>query len=1017
MNRRGRKARATAFGIAAVVLSAGVASSADAFSWANFGTIGHAGNRLIRTPHRGDRLPSRPVLIKVHAGKRVEHFRVQLNGNEIGAQFSEPTDRGVRRLVAGSPQGLRHGRNRLHARADDRRKSIRFRVRHGRALGGGFGGGGPGTPAHSPPAVPVDTMTFENGSGASGIKVGDNFYPSDPFPGGRLPWAQVVALHRDTLEPAVVKDDNDDPIFEGNSTIGCDDEAANCPEAQEELRDDLAALGPSTLVIVSAPMPSSGNCSDVAIPAGLEAALSGMGVSSTGFDQQTDSHSCGAISAIGIPGITPGEADWHAVAKQPGGGRMQGSLILDNELKYTFESYDRVELDTQAQGSTDSQNVIQVGDKTYKQSFSGGIHDGGGFQVIVLDAQTLAPTSPPQWFETDQSDKSALIGQLTAMRNLIHGANAADAQHRKLVLIASLGSPAIQYYARNHITAPDDQINTALSGLVDEVEQAGGTRNAFYSMLDPGLYKKNSYSLLAAGNSGPGQGAEEFGKGISGNGTGPLNTTPIAGQLARTGRNWAFELQGSPRIEQSGADLQLATSQLTDVAFQKPSRWPETDPDLFPTAAERTRKQNAIKWIGLHTSLKTEYPRDQYWSHKYLQSGDFDEQFWRDWAHEVQAKAYPGDGLGFNSDDFQWAKDELAGSDPSKPGGEVGWLIQTFKFLGGIAEPFGQSAQNNWSILQARADEINNNEDLKSDKDATTYATTSTIFKVINVGRNLLGLTPEVGEVFSALNEAFDAGVELVELANGEPASADFKPSVGQMGNALATRLTEAQTVLSKRLPEMISADYLKLKTIGACASDEDACPFNTNNWAYGNREQQAASNALVKATDVWAYGQLLPTKYTVFKLAPWWRTKVDGVHFFNHTFYEGVQRLYPFDGLPDSAQFAAPLYRNIPSYSHELYRDADDVWHVRGDTWRVSALGRLANHGTGTDPWVMRFPGSATTNKLFGPTASGGYGLDPETFFDTQFDGPGQTQAFKKYPTPAEPVGWCGFDGGVCDQ
>ena len=70
-------------------------------------------------------------------------------------------------------------------------------------------------------------------------------------------------------------------------------------------------------------------------------------------------------------------------------------------------------------------------------------------------------------------------------------------------------------------------------------------------------------------------------------------------------------------------------------------------------------------------------------------------------------------------------------------------------------------------------------------------------------------------------------------------------------------------------------------------------------------------------------------------------------VVFFGWNYYNGLDCCYyPFDGLPDSAQFATPVYRNIPSYSHSIHFEQNQGWRSTGDTWRIYALGYLDGSG-----------------------------------------------------------------------
>ena len=1059
------------------------------------------GRHVILSPKSGKGVPAKPVLVRVHTGRKPHRFRAQLNGHPIAKYFSRPSHHGVRKLEVSLSYGLHHGRNRLHVRVGHHRTDgAKFRVWKGRPLIGagidrtvalgaqvllkgrfrepprghsktsaqrpaaGQAGGSqfewsttdapPGSPLTAPrgsgrkatftpeapgryslqvsvpagdgksafdttavkvdppPAVPVDTM-FPTGDTLTAVKVGDQVYKpeaDDPYE----VWAQLVALDRKTLTPVTGQ-----LADLANKTYTCQ-RSADCPR---DLSSDLARLGPDEIAIVTNPYPPNayfnGACNpgDDEVPVGLEPVLSRIGVSATGFDDQpTQLCAAGGISAIGVPGTKPGEGDWHSVATSTrmGAGRMQGYLVFNNGNHYAFTGYDHVDFDTAADGSTPSHNVIQVGDTSFPQDFPGGIRDGGGFQVVVLDAQTLNGDS--YWYETDHSDRSALVGQLTAMRNKIHDANTVDGQHQKLVIVESLGSPVIQYYRNSHITAPDDGINAAVSGLVDEVERLGGTRNAFYKMLDPALYGHNSYTLLSTSNRGPGQGDETVGDGITGTGSGPLNSAPMSGTLARTGPNYRFELQGSPLIGSASADGSLGTgsAQLMHVAFQQPTQWPERGNE---------GRTAAICWIGMNL-LGTDI-RSQYWTQ---------DTGWDKVGAEIQGLKYPDlvrwsqqpansklcAGT-WTADDLDWAKEELAGTDPARVTGEIGWLETTQGYFNSLAQPFADGALKDWASLQSMAANINGN--VGADKSSSIEASIEDFF---DFGRGLLEITPEVGEAFIAVNDAYDLVVGLAETKAGKPVEDDFLSSVAQVGTDLADRLDGARAMLKTGLPHVIVADYAKLKTVGSCASqfreDWADCPYEHSDWEYTPADQTAAKSALLATTNAWAYGQLLPARYNLYRLQPWWRTRVDGTD--SYSAYGPGCNLggcVPFGQLPQPDQLARPIYRNMPSYGHQITdgrRRAGVPARSSGDTWQIDALGSVTGEGTFDQPYKMTWPDASVMNAVFGhgTNADGSrqLGLDPEQFFDSNF----KTQTLVHYKwQDTLPPEWCGAYPDVCAE
>lgn len=150
----------------------------------------------------------------------------------------------------------------------------------------------------------------------------------------------------------------------------------------------------------------------------------------------------------------------------------------------------------------------------------------------------------------------------------------------------------------------------------------------------------------------------------------------------------------------------------------------------------------------------------------------------------------------------------------------------------------------------------------------------------------------------------------------------------------------------------------------------------------------------------------LLPARYTAWQLPPWRRKKVSNDFYGMTAFFHFA----PFSGLPDTAQMARPIFRNFPTYSHQV---TGPPWHSSGETWQITALGCLTGQGVFGSPWEMHPPPASITDHLFKPASSGGLGLDPETFFDQNFT----PKPLEHYPELDTPTGWCADDGTSCGR
>jgi len=1026
-----------------------------------------AGRSLILSPRSGKVLGAHPIRVRVRAGQHARVFRAQLNGHPIAKYFSRPSRRGVRRLQASATYGLRHGKNRLHvrvhrARGPKRSEWARFRIRHNRPLaaagkdskvaagdkvyldggrsisnlgatglpqkgvearrrpglshdwevtqapegvppGAALRGAGSSTPvlkttepgryrvkltvkardgttgtdkisvdADPAPAVPVDTMVFKNGGALSGIKVGETFYPPDPRPNDQLPWAQVVALDRKTLKPISPKAEN--------YTIGCNQ--LDCADAQHALRDELNFLGSKALVIVANPAPATGDiCSDVAMPVGLESALSQIGVSQTGFDQHADGHSCGAISAIGAPGTPAGQGDWHSDVSL-GGGRMQGWLIRNNQGDYTFAATDRIQYDTEASGSDADTNVIQLGDQRFSQSLKG---NWGGFQVVVTDPATLKGQS--SWFSTGTGDERD--GNLVAMNDMLTKANDAG---NKLIIVASRGIPAVTNGSGPGFNQAD--LNHNKAAIVDSLERAGATRNAAFHALEP-LSNNASYTLIGYSNAGGGNGVEGVRDHTS---TSPVTATsvaPITGTMARTGANYGFQPQagaltgGQATSTGPARDPSVAATELNELLVQPPTAWPEEDPKVFPDAAERARKQAAIKWIG-QKIFNTDDFRGQYYTQI------FPETDWTGIAAKVQALNYQPTPA-FTAADLAWAHNELAL--------EIGWLENANRYMAKLSEPFGQTQLKQWSAFESIASAIK--DEVGVDNHEQLMARYQGLLDIAKGVLSYFG-PGNPGQIVYGFAEV------IASTKDGAPYSEPFEVTAANLGTELADRLADQQRWIAAKIPDIVAADYAKLKTVGSCASVTadgwPSCPFDHNDWQFTQDDADAAAKAILPRMRVWAWGTLLHAKYNLYKLPPWWQTKVNDPDQYRGRTVEAL--FHPFQGEPLSATVAKPLYRNAPDYGHTIHDCGSSYYSAcssSGETWRIYALGQLTGSGSVTDRWKMNYPtgpnGLGITDIIFQPPSAGGLGADPESFYDRYWP---QTSTLDHYPEDSTPTGWC---------
>jgi hypothetical protein len=164
------------------------------------------------------------------------------------------------------------------------------------------------------PLVPLETMPGERDSGKpAAVKVGEDTYAPDPV---ARAWLQVIVLDRKTLDPV--------PNI-SNRTYPCDS-PGTCGAT---VAKDLSALNDKQLVIAV-------SHAGFTNPFSLSQALAPIGFPN--LDANTlGGAPGGTVSAIGVPGLPPGEADVNFVPDgEPGDGDMDGYLTPNEYKQYTW---------------------------------------------------------------------------------------------------------------------------------------------------------------------------------------------------------------------------------------------------------------------------------------------------------------------------------------------------------------------------------------------------------------------------------------------------------------------------------------------------------------------------------------------------------------------------------------------------------------------------------------------------------------------------------------------------------
>lgn len=849
--------------------SIGIAADAGAVA-AHAARSGRA-RGLVLSPTTGALVRSGVVRIAVRSGDQSRALTVHLNGVSLGGYFGL-SRRGVRTLDASISQGLRRGRNVLRVRVSSfgqpvRTATVHFAVKNtGPLVGAGrdrlvvvgdltslrgrvlsLTGTPPRAPIHwqllpqsgstasassatvSHPyeldagfratapgeytlrliagrgraarsdsvtfsavdpkrLIPIDTMVRQDGK--PGISVDGRIYLAQP-PADRRGIVQVLVLDRKTLG------------FISNTTYTDTDRLAAA----------VRALDPSQLVIAA--FQEADEAGSAPIPGeAIAKALASIGFPK---DDGPLPNIGGTISAIGVPGLDPGQAnvniDEHPdleTGVRHDGGRMTGYLTPDANLEFGFISPQRIPFD----------HLFNFGKSPAGCPPSG--CDDVGFIVKDVDAKTL-DVKATKFFSTDSrgltaSQQTMWANAMTAFLNQIVAGD--------LVGIETVSNPDADKSYRAPVGAID---RDAIVKLAAAVAKVGGTRNAFNSVArksgpDSGV---PVYSLLGWKGAAEGDG-EEAAIGIDGAGQAPH----LSGVLRRDLRYTFRPIQSSP--------FGAVPDPLSALVLEQPGTqpWPL---DRDPGASR------AVAYLGEHVGLSRD-PRAQYWLQTY------DQATWNEFATEVKESSYPGlASVDFTNKAFLEARGELVT--------ELRWVAKVRGFLAVLSSPFVGQALKGWADAKTLADNIYNDVRKPSSITGLRWIQFTTILLKL-----LAVLPPPAGQIAATAN-LMDLGVWIAGAnANGAPGGDELSFQADQIGDAIVRQALNAQQTYA-RLGDLIVSDYHKLKVVGThafCVRGDTSCPAG---FSFDAEDKVEATTAISRAIERLAYEKLVPLGYHTFEL------------------------------------------------------------------------------------------------------------------------------------------------------
>lgn len=1011
-----------------LALSAAVTAAAALATTVAAGQSPAATPALIVSPASGP-VAAGPVAIRVRAGTGLV---VRLNGRLVTDRFSAPR-RGIRQILVSPTHGLRYGRNvlRVSVRRDGRRvsqvRTFRVAATHPLAAAGvdrialagarvrldgaasllhppARGKGAPryrwsvvavrGLPrgarpaltaaatagaalvvprtgsitirltvtapdgragsdlvtveADPPPVVRVETIAAQGGKRGVAVN-GPNaatsaFYAADDV---QYAWLQVVVLRRDDL--ALVSNRTYPCFFRPDDITGgrIPAEVRTCADKVDA---DVAKLTDDHLVVASSPAGSG----PVAVrpPVGVWLALKRIGVvpwnwyGTDGFDLNTGLPG-GTFSAIGVPG-RPSLIVEHPAKdlRQAGTGAIATNLVRDNEKRYDVAGAGRVAVQTQAAGSDASRSVIRIGERSFSRvlvSGGAGLWAGGALHVVVVDPRDLSTTEYFENLSSGGREPGDRVLSIVAALRALRQAAPRPFGVAPVVVFATRGDPWAQ------LTVGRDE-------LLDELSAWGVSPEQLAQLDADKVGSKDAKTITMVATAGrPLQASVTIGTTRPPDGTMALNPAPQEAVLARSGIYDHWELgTADPFAGTSGPKL-AGAAELIGTLDRPKVPWPEEG------NAGRTA---AVKALGLAV-LGTDDPRSQYWTLPY-KSADWDRI-----KAAIAARTYPAPApADYTAQDFAWAKDELVK--------EIGWLFWAHSHIDDLASPFASSQFSSWASFESIVNTIKGDIRLQDDGRSLRVQTEAGFKLLSSLGSEI----PVVGKAFEIFDAYWDWATELGKL-NGEPAESDFDTTVGRAGEGLRRRFEAAQSFMTGYLPDAIASDYDRLRIVGACgsklAADWADCPYDHAGWTFTSADQKEAAGGIRAAARLTAYGELLPAKYTAWRL-PASQNASPNARYAGLVYFKCW---YPFANLPASAMYARRPWR------------ASD--------YTITAFGSRSGAGTITDPFVMSLPGPESTDPLFG-TGDGGLGMDRERFFGTYIT---VTSPLDHFPEVDTRTGW----------
>lgn len=516
------------------------------------------------------------------------------------------------------------------------------------------------------------------------------------------------------------------------------------------------------------------------------------------------------FSIVGIPGAPLGAA----TIRIPGGGyadpvpgAITGYLQKNQAVDaagtpvYDLVTPEHPLFDTKAPGSSDTTDVIQVGDQRYSMSLPGGA--SAGFHVLVLESLTLRKLDD-LFIKTNGggNDRTIQSEAAAAIRKAI------DRPGGPTVLIQTIGKPKA--------AGPEWE------AVVYQLVRLGAN-----PQLVNALYGNNEYSLVSrlGSEQPPAEASTAYDVGPY-----PAPQLPPArlrGILART-RTSTFEptVFGTPTADSPNGGV---NTELVQIAYQPSQGWPALAPGKPPAEV-----QAAVKYVceALNFCQKAD------------SCAELRECFWQkyeaDWTDKaaILARLPDKDGPGFKKDVLEAIKPELEA--------EMHAVANVKFYLEKLQRPLDLQEARSSFDLQKISDEIWNSLQRPGPDNSGAWAL-GLVGKIIAVGQ-LAG--PPVSAGASGLSAIFGLASYL-STKTGQPIlGSEVKARATALGSAMFDRISQARREMDG-LGMLIVSDYGKL-TAANQHVDSDWSP----------KSPDLTAEKLRTAAKQWFYEALVPTAY-----------------------------------------------------------------------------------------------------------------------------------------------------------